>query len=466
MSVEAKVSSRTAPTRSGQGKPLLLLAAAVGVTLAYALWGGLPPAEQVPAFLVGVAALLGVIALFGGVGWHLLVRSLPAGKSVPRTQTLPARLRLLLAVLLSVVSLNVVVGGVWDEVWHRKYGLPFGDDFFWRPHLMMYSFFASVALIAFAGLFYIMRNGKGTMQQRFRANPVVGLLVLVGGFMMFALPADPAWHALYGVDLSAWSLPHIVLFWSFVAVMFLIPALVLTTIPPRVWGSIARIRFKDVFILLAYVFVMTLILLLLTTEWDSAVVVDPLLLGRPDWLLPVNILLNAVVIGTLANHSTRYFGAATLVGVCAVVMRVGLLALLDYDGISVEPWLLALPPMIALDLWYGFNIVRRRAAPHWVSSGVVAGLGMLPSLPLINTFFVHPQISPGNLPVIVIACALAGIGGAWFGATLGDLASGSNKQVAEDPAVERPVLRLVTPAAFVAVLVFIVVFVFTAAPPV
>jgi len=39
----------------------------------------------------------------------------------------------------------------------------------------------------------------------------VGGLALMGFLLVYALPADPIWHSIYGDDLSAFSIPHVVL---------------------------------------------------------------------------------------------------------------------------------------------------------------------------------------------------------------------------------------------------------------
>ena len=111
-------------------------------------------------------------------------------------------------------------------MWHRSFGLPFGEDLLWRPHLLLYFGFLSVSALAGVALLILLRGSsdlqsRPSLQQRFRAQPVLGLLTLVGGFLIFAIPADPVWHTLYGEDITAWSLPHLILTISFAMIMFL-----------------------------------------------------------------------------------------------------------------------------------------------------------------------------------------------------------------------------------------------------
>src|SRR5919108_4209496 len=120
---------------------------------------GAPPA----AALAGAgppdwAGRLGLSALVGALGllaWWLLASPLPPGRrpvgpAAPSERVLRVRRLMAAVVLLSGVLLRV--GAPWDELWHRLYGVPFGEDLLWPPHLLLYASFAlSFALIA-AGL--------------------------------------------------------------------------------------------------------------------------------------------------------------------------------------------------------------------------------------------------------------------------------------------------------------------------
>src|SRR5262245_62142966 len=170
----------------------LLGAVVLGVFVVFSTWSGVPTGDRALAFWIGVTVLIIMLTAFSVVVWHLLVRPLPAGQTV-REQPIKASYRLALALLLGVGRLGVSVGAFWDEIWHRQFGIPFGKDFFWRPHLLMYFGMAVAIGLAFAALYLINRQGHGTLQQRFRANPVMGLLILVGGFLIYVLPTDPIW---------------------------------------------------------------------------------------------------------------------------------------------------------------------------------------------------------------------------------------------------------------------------------
>src|SRR5215510_3316237 len=146
---------------------VLLGAAALGLFIVFSTWSGVPSGDRALPFWIGVAVLITMLAAFSVVAWNLLVRPLPAGQIIEE-QPIKASYRLALALLLGVGRLGVTVGAFWDEIWHRQYGIPFGKDFFWRPHLLMYFNMAVAIGLAFAGLYLISRWGHGTLQQRFR----------------------------------------------------------------------------------------------------------------------------------------------------------------------------------------------------------------------------------------------------------------------------------------------------------
>ncbi len=449
---------------------------ALALILALTYWAGLPAPERRPLFVVGVLVLAGSLFVFTWIYWHLLVRPLPAGYAIPDNATLAPRTRQLLALLIGISAFSVVVGGFWDEVWHRVYGIPFGEDLLWRPHLMIYFGFLTISGLAFIGLYQIVKHGQGTWQQRFRANPVVGMMVLVGGFMLYAAPVDPLWHLLYGEDISAWSLPHLVLALAFGLMMLLAAAIQLTTMLRRSWRLIWPLAGGEWLIILALVFMQMILLQILTTEWDVIQEVPAVREGvfwqRPDWVLPALLSLIAGFVGLLANHALRRVGSASVVGVLALGLRLTLVGAFNTPGITANAWWCSLLPLLALDLWQGYQWQRSPAGANltsgpagWVGSGAAVWVGLVATLPWLNRLFVHPQVDSSNVWSIVIAGLLAAWGGAWAGHRLGDYLAAAHQ--AEDVATVAPDRRwqLLPPLAFVAVAAFIVIFIMTAQPP-
>ena len=109
-------------------------------------------------------------------------------------------LRLLWAAYL-LTLFDVVVGGGWDAAYHATQ--PF-DGFFSPPHLFVYTLVIVVFVLV----------GRLVADPAARACiPPGALLLLVAGCAGVALaaPLDAIWHTVFGLDETAWSLPHAML---------------------------------------------------------------------------------------------------------------------------------------------------------------------------------------------------------------------------------------------------------------
>jgi len=438
-------------------KALLIASIFAALLLAFAVWSGVPRGERATLFWIGVAVLIVILFALGALTWHLLFRPLPAGQKV-EVQPLKASYRRVTALLLGVGAAGIVVGAFWDEVWHRTYGIPFGDDFFWRPHLLMYFGFLTVTLLGFAGLYVIIQQGKGTFQQRFRANPIIGLLILLGAFLLYVLPADPIWHQIYGVDITAWGIPHLMLVANWVSMMLLAVAVYMTLLPEREWRGVRHLSAKDIFPVAIMAVMLLMWLQFFTTEWDAR---SSTTLSRPEWLLPVLIAMSATFTGVIINHTLRRAGAATVTGLVALGVRYTLIQLFQVDFMFANAWVLALPVLVMIDLWTAYCLYSKREI-SWIGEGVAAGVGM--ALVLFTAFHTYyPTVTITNLPVALVMVLAATLGASWVGAKIGDYFAVSNKQVEEATVVQLPRMTIAT---LVAACLFVAFFVTTAAPPV
>jgi hypothetical protein len=431
-------------------KPLVLGVAALAFLIVFSFWSGVPAGERALSFWIGVELLIVLLMTFSWIAWQLLFRPLSAGQTI-QAQPVRANYRQALSLLLSVGGFAFIIGAFWDEVWHRQYGTPFGEDFFWRPHLLLYFSIIVAAALAFAGLLIIVRWGHGTFQQRFRANPVIGLLILVGGFLMCVLPADPIWHRIYGSDLTAWSIPHLLLVVSFVSILLLAIAIHMTAQPLREWGTPRQLKLSDLQPLLLFAATSLSWNQFFTTEWDGGA---RFVLARPEWLLPVVIVSGAAFIGVMANHTLRVFGAATLSGVLALTLRFALIHLFDTETMMrVHPWVLMLPALVLIDLWCAYR------PGAWIGAGVAAAVGMgVVLLTIFHQFY--PLYPITNLPIAFVMLLVGGLGMSWLGAAIGDYFAEGNKDAAASSRL--PLASLGVAGATVA---FIVFFVTTANPP-
>jgi hypothetical protein len=312
----------------------------------------------------GWLALGTLFVIFGALVWWLYVSPLP--DVAPRGEQAPLgpRARQVLAGLVLLSGACFTVGARWDELWHRLYG-GFGDDFLWPPHLLIYG---SLGLnSAFAGLgLATAAQGSGGLREGFRANPLVGLLGLLAAYQLASIPSDLIWHKIIGPDISAWSLPHLLLVLSTSAVLAIGLALALASGLGRPWRVAGWPRPAE-WVALALIVVSTLSLLQFgVTEWEWRVGTD-LPYTHVVWVYPLVVLTIGVVEAHLALFSLRRVGAATVAMGIALAAQFGFVVYARGvlpPGPSLVSHLLLLAPAIALDLVYA---VRRRQPDHFTT---------------------------------------------------------------------------------------------------
>lgn len=118
------------------------------------------------------------------------------------------------AVLFDVLAFGV--GFAWDRAWHTTH--PF-EDFLTPPHLFVYSMhaLAVLALLAITLTPDLRRHfGPGFRLWPFPFAVPGAIAVAGGGFVVTALAGalDGLWHSAFGLDETAWSLPHSMLGWG------------------------------------------------------------------------------------------------------------------------------------------------------------------------------------------------------------------------------------------------------------
>ena len=392
-------------------------------------WGG--TARPGPLFVVGVVVLIGLVLGWGGLLWWLLWSPLAA--PVPKQPQPQLRQ---FVVLLSVMSGNLfIIGAMWDEIWHRRFGA-LQDDFLWAPHLTIYASLALITLFGGGALWMVLR-GPGSVRVRFRTEPLIGLLALVAAFLLASLPSDELWHRIYAKDLTAWSLPHLIIVAGVVAIMGVAAIMQLSLLPQPGWRSLRGLTPREWLLVWAFVpaFIQTMQVGVL--EWDH---LDPRILelrqpgstspfyqaflGRPEWLYPVVLVTISTFFGTTALWSIQRAGVATLLGGLVLLLRAAASLSAtsfwpDYE-LPLYSYVFILFPLLALDLWYwwGFKHLSQR----WLSlGGSVAGAGALlvGALPLIAVLMPYPRINGATLPwMIGMTVLLAGAVG-WAAAQLG-----------------------------------------------
>jgi len=445
-----------------------ILAAVAGVVIfvAFTIWGGIPAETNVGLFWLQAGLFLLVICAFILAFWHLLIRPLAPGLRMPQTQSLPRRTRAVLALILASGGIAIAVGAVWDELWHRRYGIPFGEDLFWRPHLLMYFGFATATIAGFWALLYLNRHLRGNFQQRFRSNTVVGLLILNAAFLFYALPADPLWHWIFGEDIAAWSIPHLILLASSILTQLLALDLHASTWHRSRWRVIFRLPRSAALSLVILAVIQLLWIQILLIDWDAALAgIAPESLGlyRPEWLLAANLCACVAFTGVLATRLLRCAGAATAAGLLALVVRIGLIEFLDAEMLQFVAWVAALLPLLAIDIYAYYCSAIRQREPDWRGTAVTVIAAMALNAFVIRHFY---NLADANNLAYAAAIIVTGLGMCWLVNQVADAMlrqSGATSPASSERRRSQPALSFGIAASFFA---FIFLFIATASPPV
>ena len=330
----------------------------------------------------------------------------------------------------------------------------------------MYFGFGTTIVAGFWALFYLNRNLRGTFQQRFRSNIIVSLLILNAAFLLYALPADPLWHWTFGDDITAWSIPHLILLLSYVLTLVLAFFVLQSTLPERNWRTVFRLKISESFSLVIIAALLLLWLQLMLIDWDATLAgirLEWLGLYRPEWLLAANLLACVTFCGVIATRVTRCAGAATAAGLLALAIRYGLIQLFEAEMLQVVAWVAALLPLLAIDIYAYYCSAIRKSEPEWRGAALAVIAAMAINAPVIRSLYNLED--PDNL-AYAIAIIAAGFGMSWLANQVADAMRRKRKEIIAGPAENQAVKPALAASLLGAFLIFIFVFIVTAAPPV
>jgi hypothetical protein len=300
-------------------------------------------------------------------------------------------------------------GARWDEFWHRLYG-GFGNDFLWPPHLMIYGSLGLNSAFAGLGLALAARGGGG-IRERFRANPLVGLLGLLAAYELASIPSDLIWHRIIGPDISAWSLPHFLLMLSSSAVVVIGLALALAGDNRPRWVQPGRPRISEL-VAFALIVVSTLMILEFgVTEWEWRLG-SGMPFGRAEWVYPVVVLAIGIAESHVALYAIRRVGAATVVAGVALAIQsafVWYAGTVVPNGPDLASHLLLLAPAIVLDLWHARRRPWSDGLPTLMGGVTLYVLALFSEcLLFLERLLPYPPIRPSDLlPMVGIGFPVA-----------------------------------------------------------
>lgn len=338
--------------------------------------------------LVG-AALLGGL-LLGAVA--VAARPLPA----PR----PRRALHLPAWLVGVGIAGALagpLGAYWDVAWH----VDAGRDTFWSaPHVMIYGGIVAVVVsVLAAGL------ADGGLRRGALRHPGLRFTVVAGAVTLAAAPFDEAWHALFGLDVSIWSPPHLVLLFG-LAFSMLGLALLHADRLADLRGRVAVVVLAAAAVLIVSVFVLEFEFARLE-RWH-------VLMARPRGAYALAATtLTLLVLASVARLGG--VGAATAAAAVAFALRAGVsLVFLPALG-RTAPLLppLYVVPAVALDLVVALAPAawspQRRFVVAGIAATALAYLTHNPAAALLGGRAVPPDALWAWFPVALLAGAAAAL---------------------------------------------------------
>lgn len=364
---------------------------------------------------LGWLVLGGLVGVFSVLTWWLYASPI---RGTPAVLARSTSTRRVLAVLVFASGVAFMVGAAWDELWHRQFG-GFGDDFLWPPHLLMYVSLGTNAVFAVGGLALALR-GRGGIRERFRAEPLLGLLGLIAAYQMASIPSDLIWHQVIGPDLTAWSLPHVLLVLT-TSGTWLVGLAIARSLVNRApsWAPL-RPSWSDG-LALGFVAIGALMQLQLgVTEWEWVTNggQEQVLLDRPGWTYPVVVLLIGIASAHIALHATRRFGAATIVALAAVAIH-WLTIVVDRAALGSAPMmashLLLVPPALVLDVWYALRKDRDTLFGRTLGSALYAATFLVVGVPYAQQVVGVPGLAAGAVVAsVAIGLVVAVLGGLMF----------------------------------------------------
>ncbi len=295
--------------------------------------------------------------------WWLYLSPLEA--QVGAVQAASARLGRLIGFALGLAALQMVGGALWDASMHLKTGIvPGGSDFLWPPHIMLYSSFLFSFIVALAAIAEIALAGwrQGARDPRLwvRRNPYLGAVSIASLYTIFTIPGDALWHQLFGVDLTAWSPPHLM-----IALMSAVVVVCALGLLVQARGAAARATWINMGIMALLALMLNVVYIVGVLEWELPGFQSPQVLARPLWAYPLVGGGLAFFVLMLSRHLTRLPWAATGTALMFFGVRFGVTAILNATG-NIGP----LAPLIFVGGALLVDLVDSQRMLHGVRRGL------------------------------------------------------------------------------------------------
>ena len=311
------------------------------------------------------------------------------------------------------IAVFMALGAVyWDITWHGTIGR---DSFWIPPHLVVYTSVTAFLLAALGG-FALAWQRAGSLQAALTTRTGMGFAVAALGqiIQIAAAPLDDLWHRLYGLDVTIWSPPHLMIITGgIVGIYGMIAAL---GIAASGWGVRPRWRGIPASERLALVLFGAALVLALVALNEMEFHLDQRdVLGYP---LLAGTLAAVPLMG--AARVVNRPGAATVVALVYMIFRTLVLLMFWAMGVTAEhmtPPVFALAPALAIDLAL-WRTNGRGALIAALLSGPALLFGEWGYRPVFGAAAWQPLEVFASLAVITLVVALAGLAGDRLGSVL------------------------------------------------
>lgn len=321
---------------------------------------------------------------------------------------LSPRLAFGLAALLGFSAVQLTAGAFWDGSLHILTGvIPAGADFLWPPHLMIYSSFLISLIVALGALALVAlpawRAGERDPRLWVRRSPYLGAVMVASLYSLTSVPADALWHALYGIDLTAWSPPHVMIIVSMGTVLLCAVGVLVQVRPARLGGV-------DFAVPALLSLGLNVIFIVGTIEWELwGGGPSRLVQSNPIWVYPLVGGALAFAVLVLAKQLSRWRWSATLTALGFFALRAALAFALNVTH-NVVPYL---PPIfvlgaLLLDLLPWERVSPPLARRAGMALAFTAGYAAL-ALPVLAVRENLPPFAPGDFVIASLAVLLAAL---------------------------------------------------------
>lgn len=250
----------------------------------------------------------------------------------------------ILLYLATLAAISMPFGAYWDISLHSESGR---ESFFQAPHLLIYGGILICMLIIAISLGK--KEKELNWKQYLQKDKAVMIALIAILLQISSGPFDEIWHNAFGLDVSVWSPPHVVLIFGGVAVCISLSMLAVKT----------ETIITDIFRALTLAGALLIVEVFLA-EFEFPMPSWHISQSRPYWVYFSLLILFAVIIIMIAKIRINWKLGATLSMSMFLFLRLSIYPFLDLVERSIQPkfpfWIVG---FILLGLLFDFSYRKR-----------------------------------------------------------------------------------------------------------